>query len=59
MDHQNNIIVNSVVTLNDETDCIIPAGEYIVTKVNENGSFHVGGNTVIWPKRVINIVNPQ
>ena len=41
------------VILGDEEDSIIPAGEYIVSKVNDDGSFHVGGNTAVWPRRII------
>jgi len=41
------------VTLRDEAGSIIPAGEYTVSKVNADGSFHVGGNTAVWPRRVI------
>lgn len=40
------------VTLRHEEDCIIPAGKYVVSKVNPDGSFHVGGNTAVWPRRV-------
>lgn len=42
-----------MVTLTDEADSIIPAGTYRVSKVNDDGSFHVGGNTAVWPRRVI------
>jgi hypothetical protein len=45
--------VGDKVVLKDEPDCIVPAGEYIVSKINEDGSFHVGGNTVVWPRRVV------
>lgn len=41
------------VTLRDEPDCIIPAGEYTVSKVNPDGSFHCGGRTAVWPRRII------
>lgn len=41
-----------VVELFDEDDCIIPAGRYRVSKVNPDGSFHVGGNTAVWPRRI-------
>ncbi len=42
-----------VVFLEDEVDCIVPAGLYEITSVNPDGSFHVeGGNTAIWPRRV-------
>lgn len=44
--------VGDEVELVDETDAIVPAGKYKVSKINENGSFHVGGNTAVWPKRI-------
>lgn len=47
------------VTLTDEPDCIIPAGEYTVSKVNPDGSFHVGGRTAVWPRRIINGENAK
>ena len=45
--------VGQIVTLNDEIDSIIPAGSYRVSKVNADGSFHVGGNTAVWPRRIV------
>lgn len=45
--------VGQTVTLIDEIDSIIPAGTYRVSKVNADGSFHVGGNTAVWPRRVL------
>ena len=45
--------VGDEVTLGDEPDCIVPAGDYIVSAVNPDGSFHVGGNTAVWPRRII------
>lgn len=33
--------------------CIVPDGEHVVSKVNVNGSFHVGGNTAVWPDRIV------
>lgn len=44
--------VGSTVRLRPEQDAIIPPGEYVVSKVNEDGSFHVGGNTAVWPRRI-------
>lgn len=44
--------VGQSVLLKDEDDCIIPAGKYIVSQVNTDGSFHVGGNTAVWPRRL-------
>lgn len=41
------------VNLRDEPGCIIPAGHYVVSRVNQDGSFHVGGNTAVWPRRVM------
>lgn len=40
------------VILQDEVDCIIPQGEYVVSKINSDGSFHVGGRTAVWPRRI-------
>jgi hypothetical protein len=45
--------IDDTVTLLDEPDCIVPAGDYVVSRVNEDGSFHVGGNTAVWPRRVV------
>ena len=47
--------VGQIITLNDEIDSIIPAGSYCVSKVNTDGSFHVGGNTAVWPRRIVNL----
>lgn len=44
--------VGDWVTLIEEDDCIVPAGRYCVSLVNEDGSFHVGGNTAVWPRRI-------
>lgn len=41
------------VTLGDEPGCIVPAGTHRVSRVNADGSFHVGGNTAVWPRRII------
>ena len=46
------VYVGMEVELIDEEDCIIPAGRYTVNKVNSTGSFHVGGNTAVWPSRI-------
>lgn len=46
------VAVGDRVTLEHEEDCIIPAGTYTVSKVNPDGSFHVGGNTAVWPRRI-------
>lgn len=32
--------------------CIIPDGEHIVSSVNADGSFQVGGRTAVWPHRI-------
>lgn len=40
------------VTLEPEPGAIVPAGSYTVSRVNPDGSFHVGGNTAVWPKRL-------
>ena len=31
---------------------IIPNGDYIISSVNNDGSFHVGGLTAVWPSRI-------
>lgn len=41
------------VNLRHEPGAIVPAGSYTVSRVNPDGSFHVGGNTAVWPRRVI------
>lgn len=45
-----------VVLTGFEPGCIVPDGEHVVSKVNADGSFHVGGNTAIWPTRVAKIL---
>jgi hypothetical protein len=45
------------VLLRHELDCIVEAGCYTVSRVNQDGSFHVGGNTAVWPRRVITAKN--
>lgn len=44
--------VGDKVVLVDELDCTIPPGAYRVSRVNSDGSFHVGGNTAVWPRRI-------
>lgn len=44
--------VGDKVVLKEEVDSIIPAGEYTVSKINQDGSFHVGGNTAVFPRRL-------
>lgn len=41
------------VVLCHEPGCIVPAGTYTVSKVNPDGSFHVGGNVAVWPRRIV------
>jgi hypothetical protein len=36
----------------------IPAGTYRVSKINADGSFHVGGNTAVWPGRILEDAKP-
>lgn len=48
--------VGDRIILNDEPDCIVPAGEYTVSFVDKDGSFRVGGNTAIWPRRVVAVL---
>lgn len=36
-----------------ESGQTIPEGTYTVSRVNGDGSFHVGGNTAIWPSRIV------
>lgn len=32
--------------------CIVPDGLHTVSKINPDGSFHVGGRTAVWPERL-------
>jgi len=48
--------VGDLVYLADEPDCFVPEGEYVVSQVNDDGSFHVGGTTAIWPRRILSLV---
>lgn len=48
--------VGDRIILNDEPDCIVPAGEYTVSFVDKDGSFRVGGNTLIWPRRIVEVL---
>lgn len=48
-----NPVVGDTVILDDEDACIVPDGEYMVIAVNPDGSFCVGGNTAVWPRRII------
>lgn len=43
----------STIILAPERGSIIPAGRHIVSRVNPDGSFHVGGNTAVWPHRIV------
>lgn len=45
--------IGQKVTLCHEPGCIVPAGTYTVSKINPDGSFHVGGNTAVWPRRIV------
>lgn len=45
--------IGDTVTLKHEPDCIVPAGLHVVSKINPDGSFHVGGRTAVWPRRVV------
>lgn len=50
------IKVGDMVTLRPDEDCIVPAGDHIVSKVDPAGEpLHVGGNTAIWRCRIIAI----
>lgn len=57
------VFVGDSVTLNDDEDAIIPCGKYTVSKVNEDGSFHVEtpegrvGNTAVWPHRIFAVLS--
>ncbi len=51
--------VGTRVTLSHEPDCIVPEGQYLVTKANPDGSFHVGGLTAVWPRRIIDQYSKQ
>ena len=48
--------VGDKVILKKEEDSIVPSGEHRVSSVNEDGSFHVGGNTAVWSTRIESIV---
>lgn len=50
-----NLTAGARVLLVDEPDCIIPDGWHEVSRVNDDGSFHCGGNTAVWPRRIIEI----
>ncbi len=46
--------VGDVIILDDEPDCIVPAGCYEITSVNDDGSFQVDeGNTAVWSRRIV------
>lgn len=46
--------VGDTIALLDEDDCIVPAGKHVVSKVNQDGSFHCdGGRAAVWPRRII------
>jgi hypothetical protein len=53
------VSIGDRVTLDDEDDAIVPAGRHIVSKVNEDGSFHVGGNTAVWPRRILSVYSRE
>lgn len=53
------VMVGDRVTLDDEDDAIIPTGSHVVSKVNEDGSFHVGGNTAVWPRRILSVISKE
>ena len=53
------VFVGDQVTLDDEDDAIIPSGSHVVSKVNPDGSFHVGGNTAVWPRRILSVLTRQ
>jgi hypothetical protein len=45
-----------IVVLDHEPDCILPGGvELIVSAANADGSFRCGGNTSVWPRRIVAI----
>lgn len=45
--------VGQKIVLGHEDGSVVPAGVYRVSKINPDGSFHVGGNTAVWPRRVL------
>lgn len=49
--------VGDRVDLKHEDGAMIPAGSYVVSRVNHDGSFHVGGNTAVWPRRIKDAIN--
>lgn len=44
--------VGEEVYLLPEDDSIIPDGYHTISQKNDDGSFHVGGNTAVWPRRI-------
>lgn len=44
--------VGDTVTLLHEDGCVIQAGDHVISQINTDGSFHVGGNTAVWPRRI-------
>jgi hypothetical protein len=46
------LVVGDRIGLWPEEGSIIPEGVYTVSKINDDGSFHVGGNTAVWPRRI-------
>lgn len=52
MTHLSSVKIGSIVHLRHEDDCIVPPGSHVVSKINPDGSFHVGGRTAVWPRRV-------
>lgn len=53
------VMVGDRVTLDDEDEAIVPPGSHVVSKVNEDGSFHVGGNTAVWPRRILSVISKE
>lgn len=52
------VCIGEIVVLGDEPDCIVPPGTYRVSQVNPDGSFHCGGRTAVWPRRIISKGQP-
>lgn len=47
--------VGTNVRLAPEDDMLVPPGWYTVSSINDNGSFHVGGNIAVWPRRIAEV----
>lgn len=57
MSEEFNLAVGDVVTLDHQPDAIVPGGvELTVTAIEPDGSIRLGGNTCVWPERIVSIL---